>query len=249
MARVSGDGSETLYVFQKGFNYGQDGPGNRLVYHLSGCNMHCPWCSNPEGMEPGGGTGHSVRDLIAEAISCRPMFFDSGGVTLTGGEISFQFSGAAALLRGLKEAGIHTAIETNASSPRFTELLPITDRIMADFKHYSDDVLCAVTGVGNARIVKNLRDAVDAGYELHLRIPLINGFNAAESDIGGFLAFLSTLPSDRFDVELLPYHEYGRDKWAKLGRLYTVENGRITKETLAAFTDAFRAAGIRVIRS
>lgn len=40
-----------MRVFQKGFNYSQDGYGNRLVYHLQGCNMICPWCSNPEGMK------------------------------------------------------------------------------------------------------------------------------------------------------------------------------------------------------
>ncbi len=39
-----------LWYFQKGFNFSQDGPGNRLVYHLCGCNLRCPWCSNPEGM-------------------------------------------------------------------------------------------------------------------------------------------------------------------------------------------------------
>ncbi|WP_242876030.1 glycyl-radical enzyme activating protein [Cellulosilyticum sp. I15G10I2] len=43
-----------IKVFQKGFNYSQDGAGNRLVYHLQGCNMHCPWCANPEGIAPNG---------------------------------------------------------------------------------------------------------------------------------------------------------------------------------------------------
>lgn len=44
----------TLKIFQKGFNYSQDGRGNRLVYHMQGCNMRCPWCANPEGMKMDG---------------------------------------------------------------------------------------------------------------------------------------------------------------------------------------------------
>ncbi len=43
-----------MRIFQKGYNYSQDGDGNRLVYHLQGCNMSCPWCSNPEGMNTEG---------------------------------------------------------------------------------------------------------------------------------------------------------------------------------------------------
>ena len=40
-----------MKIFQKGFNYSQDGDGNRLVYHMQGCNLKCPWCANPEGMQ------------------------------------------------------------------------------------------------------------------------------------------------------------------------------------------------------
>ena len=43
-----------MKVIQTGFNYSQDGQGNRLVIHLQGCNMHCPWCANPEGMDLSG---------------------------------------------------------------------------------------------------------------------------------------------------------------------------------------------------
>jgi len=43
-----------LFIFRSGFHTDQDGPGNRLVWHLQGCNLHCPWCTNPEGGAVGG---------------------------------------------------------------------------------------------------------------------------------------------------------------------------------------------------
>lgn len=39
-----------IKIFSKGWNFSQDGPGNRLLYHFQGCNLFCPWCSNPEGI-------------------------------------------------------------------------------------------------------------------------------------------------------------------------------------------------------
>lgn len=41
--------SEKLLIFGKGFQYSRDGAGNRLVFHLQGCDLRCPWCANPEG--------------------------------------------------------------------------------------------------------------------------------------------------------------------------------------------------------
>ena len=66
-----------LKVFQKGFNYSQDGEGNRLIIHLQGCNMKCPWCSNPEGM-PLNGVLITEKEWLTE--SCCPVGAVKDGV-------------------------------------------------------------------------------------------------------------------------------------------------------------------------
>ena len=105
-----------MRIFGKGFNFSQDGPGNRLVLHLSGCNMKCPWCSNPEGMSGVGGTDYTVEEVVREVVSASPMFFSGGGVTFTGGEATSQPDELRKVLSILKQEGINTAIETNGTS-------------------------------------------------------------------------------------------------------------------------------------
>ena len=117
-----------MKIFHKGFNYSQDGPGNRLVYHLSGCNMRCWWCANPEGMTPSeNDKSYTAADIVKEAESCRMMFFDGGGVTFTGGEATLDAEELTEALKGLKEKGIHTALETNGTSPKLLDILEYTD--------------------------------------------------------------------------------------------------------------------------
>lgn len=159
-----------LHVFQKGFNFSQDGPGNRLVYHLCGCSLQCPWCSNPEGLSKSGGTVYTVDQLVQEAISAKPMFFSGGGVTLTGGEVTEQFSAARQLLLQLQENGIHTCIETNGTHPRLPELSQLTDHLIMDIKHYDDAVHRSVIGVSNRTILKNIH-TLSQSRQVNLRIP------------------------------------------------------------------------------
>lgn len=238
-----------LRIFQKGFNFSQDGPGNRLVYHLQGCNLRCPWCSNPEGLSPDGGTVYTVDAVVEEVLRSRMLFFEGGGVTLTGGEVTVQFEPVRELLTRLHEAGIHTCIETNGICPRLPELFPVLDLLIMDIKHYDPEKHRQVTGASNAVTVDNIRAALEAGQELALRIPLIGGFNASPEDAEGFVKLLSGLEGT-FTLELLPYHEYGRDKYAMLGLNYLMgPEAKVSPERLREFTAILKAGGLFLIKT
>lgn len=236
-----------LAIFQKGFNFSQDGPGNRLVYHLQGCNLRCPWCSNPEGLACMGGTRRSVEELAAEILRSRPMFFDGGGVTFTGGEATMQMDALYTLLSILHREGVHTAIETNGTLPRLPELFPVLDLLIMDCKHHSSQRMYAAVGEGNEIIAQNLRAAVEAGQRLLLRIPLIGGFNASESDAEAFAIFFLAQNAHGESVELLPYHEYGRDKWTRLGLPYAMtDSAFVSAGLVTAMEGVFCARGFAI---
>ncbi len=242
-----------LKVFQKGFNYSQDGPGNRLVIHFQGCNMHCPWCSNPEGIRIDAPANYtlSVEELLDECLRSRPMFFGGGGVTLTGGEVCVQLDAALLLLAGLKSGGVNTCIETNAAHPRLEELFPHLDLLIADLKHVDAQIHQAFTGLDCAGVQRNLAKAAACSLPLWVRIPMIGGFNADAAFIPGFISFFEELKAIGADlsVEILPYHEYGKSKWEQLGLTYAVENAHVDIAVLREFETAFQSAGIRVIHT
>lgn len=240
-----------LRIFQKGFNFSQDGPGNRLVYHLQGCNLHCPWCSNPEGLAITGGTEISIDTLMDEVRRSSLMFFDGGGVTLTGGEVTLQFPAVQEFLTRLHAENFHTCIETNGLSTQLPELFPVLNLLIMDIKHYDPAIHRAVTGLSNERTISNIRQALSARQALALRIPLIGGFNASSADAHGFVALFRELGlHDRATVELLTYHEYGKEKYSRLGLPYTMgDSARVSKESLHTFEMILRDAGINIIHT
>ena len=240
-----------IRIFQKGFNYSQDGPGNRLVFHLQGCNLRCPWCSNPEGLSCTGGSVCTVEQLLQLARSSRMMFFDGGGVTLTGGEVTMQFEAVRDFLSLLKEDGIHTAIETNGCHTRLPELFPLVDHLIMDCKHHDPELHRTATGVSCGLTHKNLALAIADGKNPAVRIPLIGGFNASIEDAHRFAALFQNLGlPGHGTLELLAYHEYGKEKYSRLGMEYTMtEAARVTPETLKDFTRILEEAGIQVIRT
>lgn len=221
-----------MKILQKGFNYSQDGPGNRLVYHLQGCNFRCKWCSNPESIPS---CSHkcreqSVDEIVNEAQRSRMMFFEGGGVTFTGGEPTVQFDELKTALKKLKEAGIHTAIETNGSHPRLVELSEYIDFFIMDVKCPDDEIHKKYVGRSNEITLKNLELLTKERKQLLVRIPLINNVNTNADD---FVRLFSSLDMSNAQVEILPYHEYGKCKWVEE---YEIRDGFVSDNTLGEFT-------------
>lgn len=233
-----------MRIFGKGFNFSQDGPGNRLVYHLSGCNMHCIWCSNPEGMKLSGGYEVENDILLEEIINSKLMFFAGGGVTFTGGEATLQFEDLLYILKKLKENGIHTALETNGTSNRLNELLPYIDYLIMDFKHYDSDTLKKYTGIGNEMMKMNFEHNCSILRQQHIRIPLINKINTDNPE--KFAQYFALFDTTNTVFEFIPYHEYGKDKWTEK---YLVEDGFIDKETLELFVSTFKKYNLTIVRT
>ena len=240
-----------MRIFQKGFNFSQDGPGNRLVYHLQGCNLRCPWCSNPEGLSLSGGEDVTLDALADEVERSRLMFFDGGGVTLTGGEATIQFDEVRSFLELLHRKGINTCIETNGISKRLPELFPFLDLLIMDIKHYDGRIHRKVTGASNRNAIRNVTEARAAGQKTALRIPLIGGFNASPEDAEAFRDLFISLDVPSFaTVELLAYHEFDRSKYDALGIDYTMTGeARVSADKIRLFQQTFEAAGITVIHT
>lgn len=228
-----------MRVLTTGFNFSQDGPGNRLVIHLQGCNFRCPWCSNPESMSLDGACREmTVDEVVTLAQRSRAMFFSGGGVTFTGGEATLQFDELLDCCRRLRELDINTALETNASHPKLPVLAQHIDHLMMDFK-LADPQAHKHFTENDGKLVRENIQKLTAMRPVSVRIPLINGIN---TDPLPFVAFFDTCNKENLQVELLPYHEYGKDKWTKP---YTITNGFVTQEQIASFLDALHAHGIR----
>ena len=194
--------------------------------------------------------GISVEDMANQILAAEPMFFDGGGVTFTGGEPTLQFDALKELLILLKEKGISTAIETNGTNPRLPELFELVDFLIMDFKHYDSVKLKEYTGVGNETVIANIKSASESRCQLLLRIPLINGFNADVSDAEGFADVLAPYMSkDGFALEVLSYHEYGKDKWEQNGMSYTMQDAFVSETQFVEFCNILKNNSICLVRT
>ncbi len=228
-----------------------DGPGIRSVVYFKGCPLRCAWCHSPESQKVEPELIHlkskclncpicagkncangayrvcgryvTVSNLLKELLPQKVFFKSSGGgVTLSGGEVLYQPEFAQALLRALKEEGIHTIIETSVTGAEgcLKDLSPFTDIFYCDVKIMSNEKHRLYAGADNKIILSNIKalSSYRNGKGIVLRVPLIPTYTDGEDNVTEIYRF--ALECGLTEVHLLPYNNSAPAKYEWLFREY-----------------------------
>lgn len=189
----------------------------------SGCGDCSRLCASSALILKGESLG--LEEILSECLLDRSFYKKEGGVTLSGGEPLVQVPFVLALLEALKKEGIHTVLDTcgYVGKDTFKASLGLVDLYYYDVKSMDSEAHHAWTGMPNHRILANLAFLLEARAPLVVRVPLIPGFNDTVDNFEALADFLEPYV-DRVEIHILPYHKYGINKYAALGRVYLLDD-------------------------
>ena len=227
---------------------GLDGPGTRLTVFLSGCVLRCQYCHNPDTWRLSEGKLTTLDDLM-DRITRRAAALKimHGGVTLSGGEPLIQRPFVTNVLRRCKELGLHTALDTSGFlGMRATdELLDLVDLVLLDVKAGLPETYRTVTGRELAPTLRFGRRLRDRGTPIWIRYVLVPGLTDGEDDVRIVADYAASLGDVVERVEVLPFHQMGKNKWKALEIPYPLENTMPpSDESVTRVQETFRSRGL-----
>lgn len=196
----------------------------------------------------------TVDEVMAEIIKDLAFYRKSnGGVTISGGDPLVQWEFTLEVLKKCRERRLHACLETEgyAQWEKIAELLPYVDLMLYDIKHMDPRQHETGTGASNELILENLKRIASAGTPLILRTPIIPRFNDSRENIRATAEFINThLKSAVRQIQLLPYHRLGSQKYKSLGIEYPLESLDVPKtyrERIKQLADVMGSYGLPVI--
>ncbi len=168
----------------------------------------------------------SVDEVMEKVRKDKYFYLTSrGGLTVSGGEPLYQSEFPRELLKRAHAENIDTAIETCGHAPwkRYQQFLPYLDLVLYDIKHMDSVKHKQMTGVSNKLILSNLEELSKSGVPLVIRLPLIPGFNLDHDNVIKTAELILSLDNIT-EVNLMPFHQLGKDKYYRLCRDYSLQN-------------------------
>ncbi len=217
-----------------------DGPGLRYVLFLTGCALRCQYCHNPDTWHLRNGHQVPVADVMRELSRYADIFrISHGGLTISGGEPALQPAFVKAIFAECRKLGIHTCIDTSGfRGDQFSdEELADIDLHILDIKSGNPELYQRLTR-------QPLQPTLDFAERLSrlerpvwVRFVLVPGLTDDEDNVARVAEICAGIRSlER--VEILRFHQLGRNKWQQLGLHYSLAD---TPAPSAELTERVRA--------
>ncbi|WP_459947761.1 glycyl-radical enzyme activating protein [Desulfocastanea catecholica] len=190
----------------------------------------------------------TVEEVFKQAEKDLQYYMSSnGGVTVSGGEPLMHADFTSTLLKKCQAEGIHTCIETSGfgTEEQLNKVLPFVSLFLFDLKHMDSAIHKKLTGQPNEPILRNLRIIAEKeGVPLVIRIPLIPTYNDSKENITAIADTVVSLKRS-VDVEIMPYHNYGENKYEIINRSYLLKDlEKPSMDKLKKTKEIFKSRGI-----
>ena len=215
------------------------------------CGVCTDWCIT-EARELAG-KEYTVDALVKEAMKDKIFYEQSGGgVTLSGGEVmaSQHMDYVEEVCRKLHENGVSIFIDTSGYTDykNLKRILPYVDVFLYDIKVMDPEDHKKYIGVDNSLILENLKKLSDEGAGLYIRLPIIQQVNATDEHIESVIHFLKENNIHARQVNLLPYHDIGKGKYASLDMEYHDDEMSVpVSELMEHFKSMFEEQGFNKV--
>jgi len=190
----------------------------------------------------------TVKNLMSEIIKDEVFYEESnGGVTFSGGEPLMHADYLNNVLMLCKDKGIHTTVDTSGYAvwEQFEKIVDNVDLFLFDIKHMNNEKHLEYIGASNFVILENVKKLSQRGCNINIRMPIIAGVNDDDENIDASINFLAKL--NIIQVNLLPYHKMGMDKYRRLNKEYRLSGFEKPKdEVIDMIAEKFKNAGIKI---
>lgn len=194
-----------------------EGPGIRFAIFMSGCNLRCVYCHNPDTWQQS--KPIDSQDLVNTISRYKPYFRNGGGVTFSGGEPLMQTDFVTEVALRLKEQGIHIALDTSCGilTDKQKTLYKLCDLVIADLKFTNAEQYAQFckNDVFDT-VIATLRYLNQHDMPVWLRTVIVPDINDTPDDINNYYQIIKQFTNIR-KLELKPFHTMGYSKYTQLG--------------------------------
>ena len=194
------------------------------------------------------GSEMTAAEVMDEVLKDKIFYGADGGLTVSGGEPSYQPDFTLELLTLAKQAGITRAVETCGSGSRafYEKAAELGTAFLYDLKCMDPARHKELVGADNKHIIDNLLYLFSRGADVIIRLPMIPGCNDTDGDIAALADFLKEHEGSYRYAELMPYHPLGVGKSEQIGSAQEYRREAATDSEIDRWVSLFAAHAITV---